>query len=88
VQTLAKAMARELAPHGIRANAIAPGMVDTDLLVGKITDEGKNSVAESIPLGRLAVPLDIANACLFLASDMASYVTGVVLDVNGGLHIH
>jgi NAD(P)-dependent dehydrogenase (short-subunit alcohol dehydrogenase family) len=63
-------------------------MVDTDLLVGKITDEGKNSVAESIPLGRLAVPLDIANACLFLASDMASYVTGVVLDVNGGLHIH
>jgi NAD(P)-dependent dehydrogenase (short-subunit alcohol dehydrogenase family) len=63
-------------------------MVDTDLLIGKITDEGKNSVAESIPLGRLAVPLDIANACLFLASDMASYVTGVVLDVNGGLHIH
>jgi NAD(P)-dependent dehydrogenase (short-subunit alcohol dehydrogenase family) len=40
------------------------------------------------PLGRLALPLDIANACLFLSSDLSSYVTGVVLDVNGGLHIH
>ncbi len=88
VQTLAKAMARELGPHGIRANAVAPGLVDTDLIVGKITDEGKKLVAESTPLGRLAVPLDIANACLFLASDMASYVTGVILDVNGGLNIH
>jgi NAD(P)-dependent dehydrogenase (short-subunit alcohol dehydrogenase family) len=88
VQTLAKAMARELASDGIRANAIAPGLVDTDLIIGKITDEAKKRVAETTPLGRLAVPLDIANACLFLASDMASYVTGVVLDVNGGLHIH
>jgi NAD(P)-dependent dehydrogenase (short-subunit alcohol dehydrogenase family) len=88
IQTLAKAMARELAPDGIRSNAIAPGLVDTDLIVGKITDEAKQRVAETTPLGRLAMPLDIANACLFLASDMSSYVTGVVLDVNGGLHIH
>lgn len=88
VQTLAKAMARELAPDGIRANAVAPGMVDTDLLTGKIDDEGKRRVAESTPMGRLAVPLDIANACLFLASDLSSYITGIVLDVNGGLHIH
>ncbi len=88
VQAFAKAMARELAPDGIRANAVAPGMVETDLLVGKIDDEGKRKVAESTPLGRLAVPLDIANACLFLASDLSSYVTGIVLDVNGGLHIH
>ena len=88
VQAFAKAMARELAPDGIRANAVAPGMVETDLLVGKIDDEGKRKVAESTPLGRLAVPMDIANACLFLASDLSSYVTGIVLDVNGGLHIH
>ncbi|MFG1392289.1 SDR family NAD(P)-dependent oxidoreductase [Xanthobacter agilis] len=88
VQTLAKAMARELAPDGIRVNAVAPGLVDTELLVGKISDEGKEAVARSTPLGRLAVPLDIANACLYLASDLASYVTGVVIDVNGGLHIH
>ena len=88
VQTLAKAIARELAPDGIRANAVAPGMVDTDLLAGKIDDEGKRRVAESTPLGRLAAPLDIANACVFLASDLSSYITGIVLDVNGGLHIH
>ena len=88
IQTLAKAMARELGPDGIRVNAIAPGMVDTDLLVGKIDEDGKKRVAATIPLGRLAQPLDIANACLYLVSDQSSYVTGVVLDVNGGLHIH
>ena len=88
VQTLAKSMARELGPDGIRVNAIAPGMVDTDLLIGKIDDDGKKRVAATIPLGRLAQPLDIANACLYLVSDLSSYVTGVVLDVNGGLHIH
>lgn len=87
-QSLAKAMARELAPDGIRANAVAPGLVDTDLLIGKMDDSGKRKVAETTPLGRLATPLDIANACLFLASDLSAYVTGVVLDVNGGLHIH
>ena len=88
LQTLAKALARELGPDGIRVNAIAPGMVDTDLLVGKIDDEGKQRVAASVPLGRLAQATDIANATLFLASDLSSYITGVVLDVNGGLHIH
>ncbi len=87
-QTLAKAMARELAPDGIRANAVAPGLVDTDLLLGKMDDAGKKKVAEGTPLGRLATPLDIANACLFLSSDLSAYVTGIVLDVNGGLHIH
>ena len=81
-------MARELAPDGIRVNAVAPGMVDTDLLIGKIDDAGKQRVAEGVPLGRLAVPADIANACLFLSCDQSAYVTGVVLDVSGGLHIH
>ena len=88
LQSLAKAMARELAPDGIRVNAVAPGMVGTDLLVGKIDDAGKRRVAEGIPLGRLASPLDIANACFFLASEQSAYVVGVVLDVSGGLHIH
>ena len=88
VQTLAKAMARELGPDGIRVNAIAPGMTDTALLIGKIDAAGKQRVAESVPLGRLALPIDIANACLYLASDMSSYVTGIVLDVSGGMHIH
>ena len=88
IQALAKAMARELAADGIRSNAIAPGMTDTELLVGKIDDAGKRRVAESIPLGRLASANDISNACLFLASDQSAYITGVVLDVSGGLHIH
>ena len=88
IQTLAKAMARELAPDGIRCNAIAPGMVDTALLVGKIDDAGKLRVAEGVPLGRLATATDIANACLFLVSDQSAYITGVVLDVSGGMHIH
>ena len=63
-------------------------MVDTDLLLGKIDDAGKRRVAEGVPLGRLANPHDIANACLFLVSDQSAYITGVVLDVSGGLHIH
>jgi len=88
VQSLAKAMARELAPDGIRSNAVAPGLVDTELLVGKIDGAGMQKVAESTPMGRLAQPLDIANCILFLSSDLSSYVTGVVLDINGGLHIH
>lgn len=87
-QTLAKAMARELAIDGIRVNAIAPGLVDTELLIGKLTDEGRQAALNATPLGRLAIPKDIADACLFLSSDLSSYVTGVVLDVNGGLHIH
>mgnify|MGYP000069377901 FL=1 len=51
-------------------------------------DAGKRKVAESTVLGRVAVPADIANACLYLGSELSSYVTGVILDVNGGLHIH
>ncbi len=88
VQSLTKSMARELAPDGIRVNAVAPGLVDTELLVGKIDDAGKELVAKSTPMGRLALPVDIANPILFLACDLSSYVTGVVLDVNGGHHIH
>ncbi len=88
VQSMAKAMARELGADGIRVNAIAPGLVDTALLIGKMDDAGKRKVAESTVLGRVAVPADIANACLYLGSELSSYVTGVILDVNGGLHIH
>ena len=88
VQSLAKAMARELAPDGIRVNAVAPGLVDTELLVGKIDDAGKARVAEGTPMGRLATPTCIANVFIFLASDLSRYVTGSVIDVNGGLHIH
>ncbi|NIE63101.1 SDR family NAD(P)-dependent oxidoreductase [Burkholderia sp. Ax-1719] len=88
VHAFSKAIARELAPEGIRVNAVAPGLVDTELIVGKIDEAGKGMVAASTPMGRLATPRDIANSILFLASDLSSYVTGVILDVNGGHHIH
>lgn len=88
VQSLAKAMARELAPHNIRVNAIAPGLIETDIFEGKLTEARKTEVAATIPLGRVGQPSDVASACVFLTSDWASYITGIVLDINGGLHIH
>ena len=84
---LAKALARELAPDGIRANAIAPGVIDNDFSKGRMTAEDKARIAKSVPLGRLGRSEDIAEACLYLASDRAAYVTGQVLSVNGGLHM-
>ncbi len=84
---LAKALARELAPEGIRVNAVAPGVIDNDFSKGRMTREIKDQVAERVPLGRLGRSEDIADACLYLASDMSSYVTGTVLSVNGGLLI-
>ena len=85
---LAKGLGRELAPDGIRANAIAPGFIDNDFIAGGVPDELKESILAKTPVGRLGASEDIANACLFLASDMSSFVTGVVLDVNGGMFIH
>ena len=64
VRSMAKAMARELAPDGIRANAVAPGLVETELLVGKITAAGNQKLTETTPPGGLAQPLEIAtHAC-------------------------
>ncbi|GAC1478600.1 MAG: SDR family oxidoreductase [Acetobacteraceae bacterium] len=85
---LTRSLARDFGPDNIRVNAIAPGLVDTDLLIGKLTDEGRSRAIRNTPMGRLAQPADIANVCLYLASDLASYVTGTIVDVNGGLHIH
>jgi NAD(P)-dependent dehydrogenase (short-subunit alcohol dehydrogenase family) len=84
---LAKALARELAPEGIRANAIAPGVIDNDFTKGRMTREIKDEIAKKVPLGRLGSSEDIAKSCLFLASDLSSYITGTVLSVNGGLLI-
>ena len=88
VQSLAKSMARELGPDGIRVNAIAPGTIDTDIFQGKLSEERRKTIAADVPLGRLGTADDVAKACLFLVSDLAGYITGTVLDVNGGLLIH
>jgi NAD(P)-dependent dehydrogenase (short-subunit alcohol dehydrogenase family) len=85
---LAKALARELAPLGIRSNAIAPGVIDNDFSKGRMTRPDKQRIAKTVPLGRLGRSEDIADACLYLASDLSAYVTGQVLSVNGGLHIY
>lgn len=75
-------LARELAPLGIRVNAVAPGITKTDM-VANLPEEMIKPLIATIPLGRIGEPEDIANAFLFLASDLASYVTGQVLGVDG-----
>lgn len=80
------AAAKELGRRGIRVNAIAPGFVETDM-TSVLTDDQKEQAAKNITLGRMGKPEDIAGAALFLASDMASYITGQVLSVDGGIII-
>jgi len=84
---LAKAIAREVASEGIRVNAVAPGLIDTDITHGKLSVEQMAAIVQSIPMGRIGQPLDVARACLFLASALSEYITGEVIDVNGGMHI-
>ncbi len=85
---LTKSMAAELAPERIRVNAVNPVMGETgmlkDFLPGEDTPEVRQKIMGTIPMGRLSVPLDIAKACAFLASDEAEFITGVCLDVDGG----
>jgi NAD(P)-dependent dehydrogenase (short-subunit alcohol dehydrogenase family) len=85
---LMRAMAREFGPDGIRVNAITPGLIATDIIKGKLTEERKGEIASDIPLARLGKADDIAGAVVFLASDLSAYCTGVTLDVNGGMLIH
>lgn len=83
VNGLTKSLARELAKDHIRVNAVAPGVTRTDM-VASLPQELVDRISAGIPLGRVGEPLDIANAYLYLASDLASYVTGDVLHVDGG----
>lgn len=85
---LAKAMAREFGPHGIRVNCVTPGLIATDITQGKLTEDMKSRILEGIPLGRLGAAEDVAGIYTFLASDLSAYVTGAVIDVNGGMLIH
>lgn len=82
VNGLTKSLARELAPAGIRVNAVAPGVIQTDMMKD-VPEAVIEPLVKTIPLGRIGEPRDIANAFLFLASDMASYVTGEILSVDG-----
>ena len=85
---LARAMAREFGGDGIRINCITPGLIETDITQGKLTPDRKKEISDTIPLVRLGRADDVAGACVFLASDLSAYCTGITLDVNGGMLIH
>jgi NAD(P)-dependent dehydrogenase (short-subunit alcohol dehydrogenase family) len=83
-----KASARELAPEGIRVNALCPGFIDTDITGGSLTSGQMQAILASIPMGRAGRAEDVAGCALFLASDLSAFCTGTEIDPNGGAHIH
>lgn len=82
--SLTKSLAPELAPHGILVNCVAPGWVDTDMNERPFAGGGRRAIEQTIPLRRVATPAEIAGAVIFLASDLATFITGEILNVNGG----
>lgn len=82
-----RALALELGPDGIRANAITPGLIVTDFSRSGASDESKHARAQGWPLRRAGGAEEVAGACLFLASDLSSFMTGATLDVNGGAYL-
>jgi NAD(P)-dependent dehydrogenase (short-subunit alcohol dehydrogenase family) len=86
IEGMTRAMATELSPQGIRVNCVAPGFIATDMSAKALDNDParKQKVLSRTPMGKLGVPEDIADAVLFLASDTAKYITGVVLPVDGG----
>jgi len=85
VVAMTMGLARELGPHGITANAIAPAVADTAMTRAALTDEARTRILSRIPLGRLASLSDIADLAAFLASDRAAFITGTVIPVDGGI---
>jgi 3-oxoacyl-[acyl-carrier protein] reductase len=83
INTLTKSLARQLASYNITVNAIAPHAIETDMSA-EWSEEKRRTVVESIPLKRMGKPAEVAEAVLFLVSDGASFITGEILDVNGG----
>lgn len=79
-----KALAKEVAPSGVRVNCLCPGVIDTDMNAS-LSDDTRRELAEETPLGRLGTPEEVARAALFLCGESASFITGQVLGVNGGL---
>ncbi len=85
VNGLTKSCAKELGPYGIRVNAVAPGVVGTDMVAASVTDAMMAAMKSITPLGRMADPKELAGAYVYLASDDASFTTGTILSVDGGI---
>jgi 3-oxoacyl-(acyl-carrier-protein) reductase len=83
---MTKALAKELARKNVTVNAIAPGFIETDMVMG-IPDKVKDKILAQIPLGRFGKPKEVARAVVYLASDEAAYITGHVLNINGGMYL-
>lgn len=84
VISLTKSLAAELAPHNIRVNCVAPGWVDTDMSHQALIGDEKDTILNTIPLERAGTPEEIAGPLLFLASELSTYITGEIINVNGG----
>jgi NAD(P)-dependent dehydrogenase (short-subunit alcohol dehydrogenase family) len=85
---MCKGGARELGPHGITVNVLAPGPIDTEIMGGRLTDERKTSMSAGIPLGRVGQPDEIAATVAFLLSDGGGYINGATIQIDGGKHMH
>ena len=83
-----RALAREVGPHGVTCNALAPGLIGTDITAGKLTPERQAQLVADVPVRRQGTTGEVASMIVYLCSDDAGYVTGATLDVNGGSHIH
>ncbi len=83
-----RALARELGPHGVTVNAVAPGLIDTDITGGALEGERKQQLVAGIPVGRNGRVADVADLITYLCREETGYVTGATYDVNGGSHIH
>jgi 3-oxoacyl-[acyl-carrier protein] reductase len=83
---MTKSMAKELASRGVTVNAVAPGFIETKMTAA-LSEETRNAMIKTIPMGRYGMPADVASAIAFLASDEAAYITGQVIVIDGGLHM-
>ena len=83
---MTRTLAREYASRGITVNAVAPGFIETDMTTD-LPDEARQGIIDQTPLGRIGRPEEVAAAVVFLASEEASYITGQVVRVNGGMHV-
>jgi 3-oxoacyl-[acyl-carrier protein] reductase len=80
-------LARELAPHGVTANGVAPAYVKTKMITEQLSVEQREQVLRGIPVGRFCEVEEVAHAVVFLSDELSGFITGEILDINGGLHL-